>query len=174
MNKSNILETIESKMSAPAIKPAPTKIVVVSLEIGRSENVRKALAAMTNEEKAEFLLEMMSVVATAASTGDGRDEAIKTLTGLFGDKFTEHSVMYNCRKNYTLDRQRRVFRCWHGHFGRVTNHGNLTHFDSCGKGLFFHAECDDPETLEQFASLFTDRMVEWTNDYGTLWAGWHG
>ena len=133
--------------------------------------------SLLGKEKAEFEIlsdrEKIELLKEMISDQYKKPEERKSI---LGKHISELKGKAGERLTFTLDKSGRVFRCWYGGFGSVSKVEDHYHFDSCGRGMLFHISCE----IENIGLLhsyvyhsFLERMIKWTSEYGTMWAGWH-
>ncbi len=130
-------------------------------------NEKTEFEVLSDEEKIGLLKEMISDQCKKPEDRKSMlGKHISELEGNTGERLT-----------FTLDKSGRVFRCWYGGFGGVSKVEEHYHFDSCGRGMLFHISCEigniDLLLFYIYRYSFVGRMVKWTSEYGTMWAGWH-
>lgn len=166
------------------IQAKPAQVVPVSRDVrldinflgGNDEAETKATVAavrrMNNDELQQFAkLLKDTILATRNYEADKRTKAEEELTTLFGKEVLKHAAVTQSRDGffYSLTREGTQFRCWYASFGSVTRN----HFDSCGSGCLFSAECDSHEALKDWITPFVTDMAEWESarHCGRIWMG---
>ena len=159
--------------AAGALQPKNSTDVKICIDWFRGEKVRNTQNAINradNEQKAKFVKALLSTINKAQSSKkEESDPAKQELVEILGEENLTHpAVTKSDGFFFSLTQKGTQFRCWYAPFGSVS----YDHFDSCGTGIVFHADCADPATLRRWLQDIVRGRVEWTSLLGSVWIGW--
>lgn len=172
-----ITELVGKIQSIPVQPATVSRVVRLSVELSIYSSEKKATMAavgrMKNEDVQQFAeLLIGTIVATRDNEVETRAKAKEELIALFGKEILEHAAVTESRDGFffSLTGEGKQFRAWYAPFGTVS----YNHFDSCGTGCLFSAECDSPEALMEWITPLVARKAEWksTTHRGSVWIGY--